>query len=75
MQTTQTKIEHAEIVAGHDGLPELVVTLRYSNGATGTATLENVTGVKLLEQCGVRTVAELAGQPWTQLLRAVGVAG
>ncbi len=73
MTVAQTTIETAEIVAGHDGLPELLVTLRYSNGATATTTLENATGVKLLQHCGVHSAAELAGQPWTQLLRAVGL--
>lgn len=73
MTIAQTTIETAEIVAGHDGLPELLVTLRYSNGAKATTTLENATGVKLLQHCGVGSAAELAGQPWTQLLRAVGL--
>lgn len=73
MTIAQTTIDTAEIVAGHDGLPELLVTLRYSNGATATTTLENATGVKLLQHCGVGSAAELAGQPWTQLLRAVGL--
>lgn len=72
MPTSPTTIDSAEIVAGHDGLPELLVTLRYSNGATATTTLENGTGLKLLQHCGVHSAGELVGQPWTQLLRAVG---
>ncbi len=57
----------AEIAAGHDGAAELVVRLRYSNGADGSVVLDGARGFALLRRCGVEHVADLCGQPWKHL--------
>ena len=60
----------AEIVAGHDGAAELLVTLAYANGATGSIALDPQTGLDLLAACGASHVNDLAGQPWRRIVES-----
>lgn len=62
----------AQIVAGHDGTAELVVLLRYPNGAEGPVVLDEETGLKLMEACGASHVDELAGQSWRRIMEGRG---
>jgi hypothetical protein len=76
-QATQRPADSAVIIraqtaAGHDGLPELLLRLRYPNGGEGTVTVDNDTGVRLLNICGVDSIEGLVGQPWNRLLQAAG---
>lgn len=58
----------AEIVAGHDGTAELVVRLRHPDGSEGPVTLDEETGLRLMEACGATHLDELAGQSWRLIL-------
>ena len=58
----------AEIVAGHDGSAELLVTLRHPNGVEGPVVLDAATGLKLMRVCGATHVDELAGQSWRRIV-------
>jgi len=58
----------AEITAGHDGSAELVVRIRYPNGAVGSVTLDEETGLRLLHDSGARLVDDLAGRSWRAIL-------
>lgn len=58
----------AEIAAGHDGSAEMVVRLRYPNGAEGVVTLDEETGLKLMQTSGARQIEELAGASWRAIL-------
>ncbi|MDR3511653.1 MAG: hypothetical protein P4L73_08470 [Caulobacteraceae bacterium] len=61
----------AEIGAGHDGAAELVLTLRYENGATAPVVLDAETGFSLMRNCGAESLADLAGQSWRNLLEGL----
>jgi hypothetical protein len=61
-------IVKAEIVAGHDGSAELLVTLGYPNGAQGCVALDERTGLDLMAACGASHVDDLAGQSWRRIL-------
>ncbi|MFC3070587.1 hypothetical protein [Phenylobacterium soli] len=58
----------AEIAAGHDGSAELVVRLRYPNGAEGAVTLDEETGLKLMQTSGAEKVEDLAGKSWRAIV-------
>lgn len=59
----------AEIAAGHDGAAELVVTLRYDNGAQASVAIDAEAGFALMRNCGASDLAGLAGQPWRRMLK------
>jgi hypothetical protein len=61
-------ITSAVVSPGHGGEAELVVSVRYANGALGHVTLDAECGRKLMKDCGVDTANELSGQPWQRLL-------
>lgn len=61
-------IDHAVVAAGHDGQAQLVVRVRYENGAIGSVTLDAAWAEKLMENCGVETAEDLRGQPWQRFL-------
>jgi hypothetical protein len=58
----------AEVTAGHDGAAELLVRLRYANGAEGAIALDADAGFRLMTNCGAPDLAGLAGQPWRRIL-------
>ena len=58
----------AEIAAGHDGSAELVVRLRHPNGTEAPVVMDADAGFKLMRQCGVSNVDDLAGHSWRAIL-------
>jgi len=65
--STLPVIVDALVVAGHDGQAELVVRVRFDNGATGSVTLNALFAERLMEDCQVESAAELIGQPCQRL--------
>lgn len=61
-------IADAVVTAGHDGEAQLVVRVRYENGALGSVTLDAACARKLMEDCAANSAADLCGQPWQRLL-------
>ena len=61
-------IADAVVTAGHDGEAQLVVRVRYENGALGSVTLDASSARKLMEDCAASSAADLCGQPWQRLL-------
>jgi hypothetical protein len=61
-------IADAVVTAGHDGEAQLVVRVRYENGALGSVTLDAACARKLMEDCAAQSAADLCGQPWQRLL-------
>jgi hypothetical protein len=61
-------IEDALVAPGHDGEAQLVVRVRYENGALGSVTLDESCARKLMEDCTANSAADLCGQPWQRLL-------
>jgi hypothetical protein len=66
--SAEAVIAGAEIAAGHDGAAELVLRLRYPNGAEGVVVLEAEKGLELMAACGAAHLDELAGHSWRKLL-------
>jgi hypothetical protein len=64
----EPRIAGASVVAGHDGEAQLVVRVRYENGALGSVTLDAACARKLLEDCAAESADDLCGQPWQRLL-------
>jgi hypothetical protein len=57
--------------AGHDGLPELIVRIRFENGAERDVIIDNDAGLRLLAGCGVDRLEALAGHSWRQVRQAL----
>jgi len=64
----ETVIVDAEIGCGHDGRAELVVSLRWSNGHVSKVVLDTEAGLRLMRNCGVAHLSELAGHSWRKIL-------
>ena len=62
-------IELAEVCAGHDGTAELVVTIRYENGATGQIVLDADTAFDVLRATGAADLSALTGRAWRDILK------
>lgn len=65
-------ISGSRVGAGHDGSAELVVYVRFGNGATDSVTLDAGAAERLLALCGVDSLDGLVGQPWHHLTRVLG---
>ena len=64
-------IEAAELAAGHDGRAELVLRLRYPNGASCELRLDEEAVAFALDAAGVTCLDDLTGKPWDILARAL----
>jgi hypothetical protein len=62
-------IESAELAAGHDGRAELVLHLRYPNGARAELRLDEEAAALALDAAGVTQLGDLTGRPWDILVR------
>jgi hypothetical protein len=69
--TGEAMIVGAEVVAGHDGAADLVVSLQYDNGVVAPVTLDAEIGFSLMKSCGVASVADLAGHSWRKILEGL----
>ncbi len=61
----------AEVVAGHDGSAEMIVSLRHENGAISAVTLDAEVGFALMNACGVASVGGLRGHSWRKILEGL----
>jgi hypothetical protein len=61
-------IVSAFLAAGHDGLAEVAISLRYPNGAERTMSLPCESVHRALDAAGISTLDDLVGRPWTILL-------
>jgi hypothetical protein len=64
---TVPTIVAAELAAGHDGLAEVLIGIRYPNGAEREVSLPYEAVGAAVDSAGVSSLAELVGQPWTVL--------
>ena len=67
----EAQIDGAALGAGHDGLPELVVRIRFPNGALEDVIIDNDAGIRLLARCGVDRIDALVGQSWREVRDAL----
>ncbi len=64
-------IHSASVVAAHDGVAELAVTVCYDNGATTLVTLDSVASEALMSSCGAAELADLEGHSWEKVRDAL----
>jgi hypothetical protein len=64
-------IDAASLAAGHDGLPELVLRIRYENGGFGDLVVSNEAGLRLMARCGAERLEALVGQSWREVRNAL----
>ena len=67
----EATIVGAEIAGGHDGTAEMVVSIRYENGVTGSVTLDADTGFSIMQACGAADLAALIGRPWREISKGL----
>ena len=65
---TEPVIRGAVVAAGHDGQAQLVVRVKYENGAIASVTLDAERARRLMDNCGVERAEDLRGQPWQRFL-------
>ncbi|MAT84757.1 MAG: hypothetical protein CMQ43_10515 [Gammaproteobacteria bacterium] len=66
-------ISHVRVAAAHDGVAEMVVTLRHANGGLSDVTLDETGAAALFEACGSSTAEELIGHGWEKVQHALAV--
>jgi hypothetical protein len=62
-------IESAELGAGHDGRAEIVLVVRYPNGAAARVRLDEEAAAQALDAAGVTKLDDLIGKAWDILAR------
>jgi len=68
---TEAVVVGAEVVAGHDGAAELLVTVRHENGVTGHTILPADVGFAVMRAAGADNLNDLAGLAWGPIIRRV----
>jgi len=63
-------IEDAEVAAGHDGRAEVVLRVRYPNGASAQVRLDEEAAAVALDAAGIASLSDLRGRPWHVLAPA-----
>ena len=57
-------ISRVDLAAAHDGVAELVVTLRFDNGGEQRVALDEFAADHLMRSCGAEDAADLVGRGW-----------
>lgn len=66
-------ISAVRIAAAHDGVAELVVTLRFDNGGRSEVTLDETGAAALFAACGSDSADDLIGHGWEKVQHALTV--
>jgi len=66
-------IDTARVAAAHEGVAELVVTLRHGNGGTSEVALDHLAADALLAACAATAPEQLAGHSWSKVREALAV--
>lgn len=61
------------VAASHDGVAELLVSLRHDNGGCSDLSLDETAAAALLSACGASHAEELIGHGWEKVREALGV--
>jgi hypothetical protein len=67
----EAMIVGAEIAAGHDGTAELVLSIRYDNGAIGQVALDADTGFGVMKAAGAADLDGLVGRSWAEISKGL----
>ena len=68
-------IEAAEVAAGHDGRAEIVLLVRYPNGAAARVRLDEEAAAQALDAAGATKLDDLIGKAWDILAPHTGSRG
>jgi hypothetical protein len=60
-------VESASVGPGHDGRPELVVSLRHPNGAHSTISVDEEALADLLGRGAITSLEDLTGRNWSDV--------
>jgi hypothetical protein len=71
LATDEPRIEGAALAAGHDGFPELVLRIRFENGAVTDVIVDNAAGIRLMARCGAERIEALVGHSWREVRNAL----
>ena len=66
-------ISSAKVVAAHDGVAELLITLTYDNGGTTEVTLDSMASDALMRSCNAVELDELNGHNWEKVRDALAI--
>ena len=65
------QIQNARVIAAHDGIAELLVTIVYANGGTTEVTLDEKASDALLRECDAQDTEGLKGHSWEKVRDAL----
>jgi hypothetical protein len=66
-------ISSVRIAAAHDGVAELVVTLRHGNGGESAVMLDEVAAAALFSACQADNANDLIGHSWEKVRQALNI--
>jgi hypothetical protein len=66
-------IDSARLAAAHEGIAELVITLRHDNGGISEVALDHLSATALLASCDATVPEQLNGHSWEKVRDALGV--
>jgi len=66
-------IDTVRIAAAHEGVAELVVTLKHANGGTSEVALDHLAADALLKACEASAPEQLTGHSWNKVRDAMAV--
>jgi len=66
-------IDSARIIAAHDGIAELMVTIVYPNGGRTEVQLDPTASDALLTSCDASDIEDLAGHTWEKVRDALAL--
>ncbi|MEM7219798.1 MAG: hypothetical protein AAF515_15625 [Pseudomonadota bacterium] len=67
------RIHSARVIAAHDGVAELAVTMIYDNGGTTEVTLDAMASQALMASCAADTLSDLNGHDWRKVRDALSL--
>jgi len=65
------KISGARVIAAHDGVAELLVTITYDNGGTTDVTLDSKATEALMRSCDAQDIKDVTGHSWEKVRDAL----
>ena len=69
--SAEAVIVGAEIAAGHDGAADLLLSIRYGNGAISQVALDADTAFGVMEVVGAADLAGLIGRSWGEISKGL----
>ena len=70
--TNEAVICNVRVAAAHEGVAELVVTLKHVNDGLSEIALDELSVDALMRSCGATTADELVGHSWSKVREALG---